>query len=343
MKRLMLIPLIATVIGFGIFAATAAAAAPQNTALPTISGTAHSGSTLTASNGSWTNNPTSFAYQWQRCASDGSGCGDLTGATSKTYTLVAGDVTHTVRVVVTASNADGKASATSDASDIVASANPPTNTVRPAVSGSAIVGSELSVSNGSWSPSASSFTRQWQRCSASGSDCLNIDGATGQTYGVRSSDVGHTLRALVTAHTSSGQVATAITNTTAVVPATTTQTTTVTNTTTTTTSTTVTIPGHRPPTLAFQSLRRIGNTIFVRFTVCDSLAGKITITERDNKAGALPYARRFSVFVSHCGTFSRHWLLLARFRSPGRFLVTMRALDRTGALSTLHSRSIVFH
>jgi hypothetical protein len=144
----------------------------------------------------------------------------------------------------------------------------------------------------------------------------------------------------VTAHVS-GQAATAISTTSAVVPSTTTQTTTVT--TTTSTTTTVTIPGHRPPTLAFQSLQRIGNTIYVRFTVCDSLAGKITMTERDNKARALPYARRFSVSVSHCGTFSRHWLLLARFRSPGRFLVTLRAQDRTGALSVLRSRSIVFH
>src|SRR2546423_4037077 len=90
----------------GVLAAAAAAATPQNTSLPTISGTPKVGSTQTADNGTWSNTPTSFAYQWQRCASDGTGCGDLSGATSKTYTPVSGDVGHTLRVVVTAMNAD---------------------------------------------------------------------------------------------------------------------------------------------------------------------------------------------------------------------------------------------
>ena len=70
----------------GIFATVAQAAAPANTSPPTISGTPKEGSTLTANDGTWTNNPTSFTYQWQRCASDGRSCGDITGAASKTYT-----------------------------------------------------------------------------------------------------------------------------------------------------------------------------------------------------------------------------------------------------------------
>jgi hypothetical protein len=39
---------------------------PVNTALPTVSRAAQAGVTLTASTGSWTNTPTSFAYQWHQ-------------------------------------------------------------------------------------------------------------------------------------------------------------------------------------------------------------------------------------------------------------------------------------
>jgi len=316
-----------------VVAVAASAAVPQNSSPPTISGTAREGSTLTAADGTWANTPTSFTYQWQRCASDGTACGDISGAASKTYTLVTGDVAHTVRVVVTAVNADGKASASSAASDVVGSKNGPTNDVKPAVSGTATVGESLSVTNGSWTPTPTSFTRQWQRCGGDGTDCVNIDGATGQTYGVRSADVGNRLRALVTAHTASGQTS-AVSNTSAVVTSTTV-------TTTQTTTTIVTTPAHKAPTLRFLSLRRIGMQVYARFRVCDESPGTIRITERDNKARALPYTRHLSVRIVSCGSFTRHWLLLPRYRTPGRVVVTLRAADRTGALSRLVSRSLL--
>jgi len=314
----------------GLVLATAAGAAtPQNTALPTISGNAKEGSTLTASNGTWSNSPTSYAYQWQRCATDGTACGDISGATSQSYTLVSGDVHHTLRVAVTAKNSDGAATARSDATDVAGSKNGPSNTVRPSVSGSAVVGETLTVSNGSWSPSATSFQRQWQRCDSDGTSCLNIDGATGTTYGVRTIDAGNRLRALVTAHTSAGQTTIASSTSDLV------------TTTSVTTTTTVTTPPPLAPKLSFISLKRSGHYVYARFRVCTHVAGRIRITEHDYKARALPYTRHFSVYTASCGSFSKKWLLLPRYRHPGRYLVTLRAADRTGRLSRLVSRSLL--
>jgi polysaccharide biosynthesis protein PslG len=47
--------------------AAAAGAAPVNSSPPTIAGTTQVGQTLSATTGSWTNSPTSYAYQWQEC------------------------------------------------------------------------------------------------------------------------------------------------------------------------------------------------------------------------------------------------------------------------------------
>jgi hypothetical protein len=326
------------VIAVAIFAAAARAAAPVNSAVPTITGTAKVGVTLTASDGTWTNSPTSFSYQWQRCSSDGTGCGDINGATSKTYSPTNGDVGHALRVSVTAANADGKATVDSGATDVVNSANGPSNSVRPSVSGTAQVGETLTVSNGSWSTSPTSVGRQWQRCDSDGGSCLNISGATGQTYGIRTSDVGHRIRALVTARTSAGQTTIASSNS-AVVAGQTTSTSTVTNTTT----TTVTTPAPRAPRLVFISLSVHGAKAYARFRVCDDRLGRITVTARDNHNRVLAVTHRVRVMLrASCNTYSRAWLLRHGFRTQGRYVATLRARDAQGHLSVLRSRSIMF-
>src|SRR4029079_8776501 len=81
--------------------------APVNTALPTVSGSAVQGQTLSATQGTWSNSPTGFAYQWRDCDGSGANCVDIPGATSSTYVLAASDVNSTVLVAVTASNAGG--------------------------------------------------------------------------------------------------------------------------------------------------------------------------------------------------------------------------------------------
>src|SRR5206468_12661795 len=71
---------------------TAAPAAPVNTGLPSVSGSAVQGETLSAQPGSWSNNPTSYAYQWRDCDGSGNNCTDIAGAMSASYVLQASDV-----------------------------------------------------------------------------------------------------------------------------------------------------------------------------------------------------------------------------------------------------------
>lgn len=82
--------------------------APVNLVLPSISGTAAAGQTLSSSTGTWSGQPTpTYAYQWQRSGSN------ISGATSSSYTVQFADVGTTLRCVVTATNSVGSTSATS--------------------------------------------------------------------------------------------------------------------------------------------------------------------------------------------------------------------------------------
>jgi hypothetical protein len=182
--------------------------APTSMSPPAISGTAQQGDVLTSSAGSWSGSPASYAYQWQDCDIAGSNCANIGGATSASYSLVAGDVGHTMRAVVTASNSSGSTSATSAQTGVVAGSggggSAPSNTALPTVTGTAVQGSALSTSSGSWSGSPTSFTYAWQDCDSTGSNCAGISGATASSYTLVGSDVGHTIRSVVTAQNTSG-------------------------------------------------------------------------------------------------------------------------------------------
>lgn len=93
-------------------AAAAAALAPAATVAPTVSGTTTIGSTLTGTNGTWSHDPTSYTYQWERCTvGNANSCTPIAGATRVTRLLQRGDVGKALRLAVTATNASGKATA----------------------------------------------------------------------------------------------------------------------------------------------------------------------------------------------------------------------------------------
>ncbi|HWS46018.1 MAG TPA: hypothetical protein VN636_09180, partial [Acidimicrobiia bacterium] len=196
------------------------AVAPSNTVAPAISGTTTDGQQLTTTNGTWTGTPTiTFTYQWKQCDGAGLNCTNINSATNSTYTLVSGDVGHTIKVVVTATNGGGDEAAVSGATVVVAAAAP-ANTVAPAISGTTTAGQQLTTTNGTWTGTAPiTFHYQWKSCDNAGNNCADI-GTDENTYTLTANEAGHKIKVTVTAHNTAGDTPATSTLTAAVAPAT---------------------------------------------------------------------------------------------------------------------------
>ncbi|MDQ6867125.1 MAG: right-handed parallel beta-helix repeat-containing protein [Pseudomonadota bacterium] len=165
------------------------------------------GQTLTATNGTWTNSPTSFTRQWKSAGTV------ISGATASTYVPVSGDIGNTLTVSVTATNASGSSTPATSAATaaVTAASGVPVNTGIPTISGTPQVGQTLTSTNATWTNNPTSFTYQWNRAGSA------IGGAIASSYVPVSADVGSTLTVSVTATNASGSSAPATSAATAVV------------------------------------------------------------------------------------------------------------------------------
>lgn len=98
--------------------------APSSTVAPAISGTEVSTQTLSVTSGSWAGYPApAYTYQWQRDVAGNGVFSNITDATSSTYVLTTDEVNDKVRCRVTATNAPGSATASSNTTGLIALAD----------------------------------------------------------------------------------------------------------------------------------------------------------------------------------------------------------------------------
>lgn len=156
---------------------------------PIVSGTAKVGETLSTTDGTWSNEPTGFDYQW---LADGTA---VTGATSSTFVLTKDQRGKKMSVRVTASKS-GLTSGTATSEETAeVSGGPLENKTAPSITGQTLEGATLTADPGTWEPETVTpvFTYQWV------ADGANIAGATSRTYTLTSAEVGKTVTVKVTA------------------------------------------------------------------------------------------------------------------------------------------------
>ena len=136
--------------------------APVNTVAPVVSPTSGTAGTTTYSctTGTWTNSPTSYAYQWQYF-DGGSTYLNISGATSSTYApppnFFSLGYASPIRCRVTASNAGGSNQAFSNTATVAAPLSPPSGG-SVSLSGTGVAGTSITATTSGWSNSPTSYS-----------------------------------------------------------------------------------------------------------------------------------------------------------------------------------------
>lgn len=138
------------------------------------------------------------SYRWQACRSGA--CADV--GSSSTYTPTSIDSGATVRVIVTWTNAEGSLALEQDAGHPVWDDAPPQISGQAVIEGSAVVGQTLRLGSLTIHSASAYVTRiTWEACSTLA--CVPLDGE-GWSMTVPQGTTGQTLRATLTASSSSG-------------------------------------------------------------------------------------------------------------------------------------------
>ena len=151
--------------------------------MASISGTARTGSVLTA--GTLTPTGATVNRQWRRSTTAAGTYTDITGATNSTYTVPAGDIGYYRKVV-----ASGTGSYSGTVTSAATAKITTLVTAVGAITGTPKVGSVLTA--GARTPSAATVSYQWK---ANG---VNIAGATASTFTLTSTQLGTTITVTVT-------------------------------------------------------------------------------------------------------------------------------------------------
>lgn len=183
------------------------ASTPDNTTLPTLSGTVEVGQTIEGDKGTWLN-ATSFTYQWKRSDNNGNNFGDVSGQTSASYTLTQADVGKRLLLEVTA-HKGSKSAVKNTAATIAVPSTAPAFTTPPTINGVFYSGQTVHADRGEW-VRTTDYSYKWERQTGTNWDA--ISGATGLDYQLKSADIGHAVRFSVTANNALGVSSTAYSN-----------------------------------------------------------------------------------------------------------------------------------
>lgn len=170
---------------FATYPPSTTLAALTATPVPTVSGSALLGRTLTASARAWGPAPVNTAFQWSAAGVK------IAGATAPTYVPVTADLGKRLAVTVTGTKPGYTTVAKTSAGTLLVKAIL-TATPIPTIAGTAKAGQVLTVNAGSWAPAPVTLSYQWRRSG------IAIAGATAASYTLGAADVGATVTVTVT-------------------------------------------------------------------------------------------------------------------------------------------------